>query len=260
MPGESDVRDLTRKLLRSRSLAPIRGVRGVYSVELPFATVIPISEWHVIQESHPYAAFSHLSAIVLHGLTTTIPTEFVLMADGLADRGRTPLGTTPEDWVDLPLPRGFPLPIVRGSQVKWRQRRSEHGIGVVALQSEGLAVWATDLERTLIDAIEAPEDCGGVQVVMEVWTNAAKRINANRVMQHCEAMGGVLRKQRIGFLLELIGCEDPRLESWRNQSKRGGSAKLVASREFTPEHSERWNLSLNVPRDLLEAMRGLARG
>lgn len=259
MPSQLDARDLTKKLLKTRLLAVIDGVRGVYTVEVPFATVIPVSEWHIIQESHPYAAFSHLSAIALHGLTTTIPAAFILTLDGLADRGRTPLGTTPDDWIDLPFPRGFLLPMAKGRLVKWRRRTSERGIGIVALQAEGLAVWATDLERTLIDAIDAPDDCGGLQVVVESWANAATRISADRMIGHCEAIGGTLRKQRVGYLLELMGFQEPHLESWRAKSKRGGSAKLVASREFASEHSEHWNLSLNVPPDILEGLRGRAR-
>lgn len=235
-------------------------MRGVFSVEVPFAAVIPLSEWHVIQECHPRAVFSHFSAIMLHGLSAAPPSRFVLTQDAPSEGARLPPGTTPDDWAEIELPRGFALPEFNRKPVSWRVRRGDQGVGVCAVQAEAQVVWATDLERTLIDVVDSPDDSGGVMVCTEAWRNAARRLSPDRMIRHVEKMGGGLRRQRIGFLLEHIGVRDGRLDVWQRSAKRGGSARLIASREFAPEHSERWKLSLNVPPSVLELIREPARG
>lgn len=256
----ADAVSLIRRMVAREEVKAIEGARGVYSVEAPFASLVPISVWHVIGECHPTSYFSHASAIAMHGLTNEFPSSLTVSVDSGQGGDRLPLGTMPEDWIEFPRPKGTMPERLLGLDISWIRSSRTGRAGVVVMPAEGQAVYATDLERTLIDSLIAPARSGGIQHVFEAWRSAGSRLDPSRMITHVEALGGVLLRQRIGFMLEHIGFRDQRLDRWRGESSRGGSARLVASREFSPVHSARWNLSLNVPVDLLEPLKGCRNG
>ena len=57
-----------------------------------------------------------------------------------------------------------------------------------------------------------------------------------------------LVKSRAGYIIEerLGACAHPAVEPWKALGQRGGSRKLDPARDFSPEFSETWMISLNV--------------
>jgi predicted transcriptional regulator of viral defense system len=102
------------------------------------------------------------------------------------------------------------------------------------------------LGRTFLDMLREPALCGGILHVLNVFRDAANsylRLILDEIDQH----GGDIDKVRAGFILEeLCKTRDPRIDSWTAFAKRGGSRKLDASTEYSPQFSERWSLSINV--------------
>jgi predicted transcriptional regulator of viral defense system len=251
LPDEAEGRKILHNLLRSNLLVSIDGVSGVYRVDVPYADVIPISEEQIVQEANPLAVFSHLTALVYHALTDQIPKTVQATHYTPPNPDRIPLGTAPEEWSGLRLPLLRRPKEVGSVPVQWFLTKGAWDFGHMVSYSQGLPIYITDVERTLIDIIRSPGDAGGVTVALRAWREARGRLQVDRLVEYAERFGQPVLRQRVGFLLEALGLSHPRLGVWKQRLLRGGSLKLVPSEPYAPEFSAEWNLSLNVPSSVL---------
>src|SRR5579864_700951 len=104
-PEAGQVQKVLRELFRQAALTEIEGVPDVYRVDVPYADVIAVTEEQIVQEANPQAVFSHLTALAYHSLTDQIPGTIQATHYTPPDSNRIPLGTAPEEWVGLSLPR-----------------------------------------------------------------------------------------------------------------------------------------------------------
>jgi predicted transcriptional regulator of viral defense system len=123
-------------------------------------------------------------------------------------------------------------------------------------QPHGYPVRVMTPERTLVDGLQQPDLCGGIETVLRAWVAARDLLDVERVIEYTERFDVVVLRQRVGYVLEAIGLGHPTLETWRRGAHRGGSSKLVGSASYAPVYSERWNLSLNAPVAALEEAAG----
>ena len=234
-------------LLRRGHFKPAAGVEGVYVVNVPYANLLDFSEEQIVQEANPWAVFGFLTAMSHNGLTDLIPKQLhVIDFAGSRSWERVPLGTTPEDWIDLSRPRASRPKRIGEIEVCWTKISEKEVFGVTIGQSFGLPIYVTDPERTLLDALRMPDKSGGIAKVLQAW-KGADRLNVNRLLDYVDRFDIQNLRQRVGFLLESLGREHPRLDDWRQSLRRGGSLKLAANLPYAPTYSGRWNLSLNVP-------------
>ncbi len=232
-------------------IVSLEGVEGVYVVDVPYAKLLDVSEEQIIQEANPWAVFAFLTALVYHGLTDLSPKRIfaIQFKDGEHVR-RIPLGTTPDDWAGLRLPRSRVPRKVRDTDVNWTEMKSEWDFGVTLGYTSGVPMYVTDIERTLLDAIRMPDKCGGIAKVFHGW-RTAESMKVDRLIDYTDRFDIQILRQRVGFLLEKMGRTHPRLDEWRHGLQRGGSIKLVASEPYSDTYSPEWNLSLNVPPSVL---------
>lgn len=228
-------------------LKPIRGLRHFYQVTVPYARTEPLEEEEVLMEAHPYAALSHLSALVFHGLTDELPKGLTatVPVDGTGDQ--LPLDTQPQDWEGVTLVRGRMPDRILGRPIVWRQVKPERFFGVGVYQPRGYLVRVTTPERTLLDGLQEPELSGGVENVLRAWALARDTLDLDVLVNYVDRFDIALLGQRVGFILEELGLSHPRIEAWRDKAQRGGSSKLVAAAPYSSHFSERWSLSLNAP-------------
>jgi predicted transcriptional regulator of viral defense system len=228
-------------------LKPVRGVSQLYEVTVPYARTRHIEEDEVLMEVHPYAALSHFSALVFHGLTDELPKGITatVSLDGKGDL--LPIGTEPGDWEDLSLVRGRTLDRILGRPVDWHQVKPERFFGLGVYAQRGYPVRVTTPERTLLDVLQAPELSGGRENVLRAWALAQDTLELDVLVHSVDRLNVGLLRQRVGFILEELGLSHSRVEDWQGMVRRGGSSKLLASAPYAPEHSDRWNLSLNAP-------------
>lgn len=245
---------LITEMERLRYIENAPSVHGVYIVTAPFSSIVPVVDEQIVQEANPWAVFSHSTAMTHHGLTNDIPRRIVANFFASPRRNRIPLNTTPDDWLDLELPRGSRPNHAGSVRVQWIRIKDEFDFGHCVSTSQGISIYVTDIERTLLDGLRAPSKCGGISSVLHAWKNAAKRIDLNRLIEYTIRFDNSVLRQRVGFLLELTGLKHPILKEWRKSLLRGGSVRLVAQAPYASNHSERWNLSLNVPSGLLEEL------
>ncbi len=110
----------------------------------------------------------------------------------------------------------------------------------------------TDREKTLVDALDHPELCGGVGQVIEMLPGAAEAVNWQRVDEYLKRLGSGAAYKRLGLLVEGLGekvripVRTARVERWHSLLT-GGYAPLEPRRPMTGLASARWRVRLNVP-------------
>jgi predicted transcriptional regulator of viral defense system len=250
LPDKSKFNLLIQKLLKAGDIGRVNEISGVYRITVPYASVLPFPSEAIIQEANPTAVFSHFTAAQYHNLTYEIPNAYHL-TQYRDSKKRLPLGTTPEDWIEVPGPRQRTPAVVNGTAVYWHHSKAEWDFGYTIGHVQGSPIYITDLERTVIDALRFPEWCGGPTEVLHIWKRAINAINVETLIEYVEILKQTLLRQRVGYLLELLGKCNSALDNWAEKSVRGSSAKLFANLEFSAKYSTRWNLSLNVPDAIL---------
>ncbi len=109
----------------------------------------------------------------------------------------------------------------------------------------------TDREKTLVDALDHPELCGGIRLVAEMLP-AAEHIDWDKVEKYLEHMGSGAIYKRLGFLAERLGTRlalpdrEKRLAGWRSRLT-GGYAPLDPQGPPGGEIDGRWRVRVNVP-------------
>src|SRR5450755_1129127 len=127
----------------------------------------------------PYAYLSHLSAMVVHGLTDRVPhTVFVsspapkIWRSAANEEMRKDLGRHLSDYLEA----GFP-PLLRTRMEKVfgqpiHLTQSSHLGAFKKLEANGVRV--STLGRTFLDMLRDPDLCGGIHHVVEVYRQHAK--------------------------------------------------------------------------------------
>lgn len=253
LPDTAKANRLIKTLQAAHDIAPVAGITGVFRVTVPYASVLPSPQEIIIQEANPIAVFSHFTAAAYNDLTNEIPNGIHLSYLRTASN-RLPVGTTPEDWNDIPEPRRRMPEAIDGTPIHWFQIKADWDFGHVVGYVQGYPIYVTDLERTLLDILRFPDRSGGPMEVLRMWKRAVPRLRLDVLIDYAERFDQTLLRQRVGFLLEHLQLTHPILQDWASKSVRGSSAKLVANADFSPTYSERWNLSINVPGTILSEL------
>jgi predicted transcriptional regulator of viral defense system len=242
---------LFRQMRLRGELSPITGLHQVYEVTVPFARQGFLDEREVLLEVHPYAVISHFSALVFHGLTDEQPKGLTVTISADMTGGLLPIGTAPRDWEGVVRPAAIRARVILGRPIEWLKVKPERFFGFEEYEPVGLRMRYTTPERTLIDALQSPELCGGIRNVLEAWVNARNTLHVDDLVYQVERYGLAILRQRVGYILEQIGLSHPRLDHWSSTSHRGSSSRLVGSEPFASIFDARWNLSLNGPVETL---------
>lgn len=242
-----DTHRVLRQMLVRGHIRPLDNLRDLYEVIVPYASLGPISEDETIMEVNPYAALSHLSALVFHGLSNQLPKTIIAIAPKTGTGGILPVGTEPEEWYGVAKPpRRFPSSVL-GRPVRWRRVSPNRFFGTREYRPRGYPVRVTTPEYTLLDGLLEPELCGGLDNVLRAWALAIDMLDLDILVAYVDYLDIDLLRQRVGFVLDELGLSHPEVEKWRTKANRGGSSKLLSSAPFAPTYSERWNLSINFP-------------
>jgi predicted transcriptional regulator of viral defense system len=201
----------------------------------------------------PFCYVSHLSAMEHHGFTDRLPKVLFLTAPKTArwtklaqEKMENDLGNSIKQYLETRLPslRRLRLPKIARKTVSVQTSAHYDSGSYVSMQGKALRV--SSIGRTFLDMIRAPDLCGGIYHVLDVFAQNAPRylrLILDEVQQH----GSQIDKIRVGYILEeRLGLADPVIETWRSNVQRGGSRKLVAENPYMPRFSEKWALSINI--------------
>jgi len=110
----------------------------------------------------------------------------------------------------------------------------------------------TDREKTLVDALDRPDLCGGIRQVVEMLPDAAEAVRWEKAEAYLEKMGSGALYKRLGLLVEMLGervkvpDRERRLVAWRSRLT-GGYAPLDPGGLATGPVNNRWLVRVNVP-------------
>ncbi len=199
----------------------------------------------------PFCYVSHLSAMDYHGLTNRIPGKLFISSPGknlwkefALERMKKDLGEDLDIYLSNGLPRLAKIKMEKIGKTVVHRQNSIHLGAYRNVQKMTLRV--STVGRTFLDMLKAPDLCGGMAHVLEVFSEYAEkyqRLITDEVTSH----GSQIDKVRAGYLLEeLLGLDSPCFHDWVSYAQRGGSRKLDPSGEYLPEFSDKWKLSINV--------------
>lgn len=230
-------------------LSPVRGLaKGTAYVTAGSPTA---SAMEIACSVDPFAYVSHLSAMEMHGLTNRISQTLFLSSPersqwrSFADaRLNKDLGDDLERYLDS----GFPtLTRTKMEKIEDRVIHLSQSLHTGAFRrSSDSDVRVATLGRTFLDMLREPYLCGGIHHVLDVYKEYAGQY-LSLIVDEVDQHGAPIDRVRAGYVLEEIcGLSHPSIAAWQKSVARGGSRKLVASNEYSPQYSERWALSLNA--------------
>jgi predicted transcriptional regulator of viral defense system len=119
----------------------------------------------------------------------------------------------------------------------------------VSRSSEGLKINITDREKSLIDACDRPDLCGGILQVAQTF-QAGEPINWDRMDSCLKKMGSGAIYKRLGYLIDALNISIPnqedRLRNWR-QTMSQGIALLDLGGPQNGSVKTKWPVRVNVP-------------
>lgn len=206
----------------------------------------------IICSLDPFSYISHLSAMEFHGLTDrfskilymTRPPS-LLWKEYAKEKMSKDLNGQVDDYLSLGLPSLIKHKYTEiGRTLIDFHERSQLGAFRIIPNSP---LRVATVGRVFLDMLREPNRCGGIQHVLDVYKQEARRF-LKLIIDEFERHGKPIDKVRAGFILsEVCGLENSIFHDWENFAQRGGSRKLDPEEEFSNRYSERWMLSINVP-------------
>nr|MDO8100843.1 type IV toxin-antitoxin system AbiEi family antitoxin [Candidatus Njordarchaeota archaeon] len=114
----------------------------------------------------------------------------------------------------------------------------------------------SDREKTLVDALDHSEYCGGIPEVAKSLWNAKEKVSMEKIVNYAERVGNTTIVKRLGYLMESLSLkvDSEILLKMRGMISPGMSA-LDPTRPKKGTYNTRWNLLLNVSKETLEELK-----
>lgn len=243
-------------IANNRSFEPVKGGKHVFLVVAPFANYLTYTDEQILEEVNPWAVISHYSAMIHHGITYEVPNRITASLFNPIDYERPPLGILPEEWADVPKASNQTPLQLGNTKVQWARMSQKYNWGTEVAESNGVPIYVTDLERTLIDIIRQPAKSGGMQIALQAWSQARTQMDIDKIVRYTDRYSVKILQQRIGYILETMGFQHKKLEAWKNNLLRGGSVKFIAGNDYSGNYDTKWNISLNANFDIESILNG----
>jgi len=111
----------------------------------------------------------------------------------------------------------------------------------------------SDIERTLLDSLDRPELCGGINdVIRGVWA-VQKKIDWKKLLEYAEIFRTKAALKRLGFIMELFGLTPEHTKNIAGIALRSKSYILFdPTGKKEGDYLSRWRLQMNVNIDELK--------
>ena len=110
----------------------------------------------------------------------------------------------------------------------------------------------SDLEKTFIDCLFKPEYAGGIVEVGKALYKAKTKIDYSRLLEYCRQFESQAVIKRLGFLMELLGIDNPVVEELQNLKT---NSYVVLDTELPKEgkRTSRWNIQQNLDSETIQS-------
>lgn len=173
--------------------------------------------------------FGYATAANFHGLLSSVPRAYFIVTTSR----RAPTLSRPAEFriVHVP-PRKF--------------------FGWTDAEKSGSKLLVSDIEKTVVDAVDRPDLVGGIAAVAQIVNNAKPRLDHGRLVAYARRMRSKSLAQRLGYLLEHVAPEQhvPRAALEALQELRGAAFVALgppARHGRKGRYVSRWRIIVNVP-------------
>ena len=125
----------------------------------------------------------------------------------------------------------------------------------------GVKVKIADPEKTLIDAVDKMQYCGGIEEVVSVLQRGLKQVDESKLLTYVAKMDSYTLNQRLGFIIDFLEKErlakpTSRLRDQLHQKIGKSPIYLDTRRTRHGKYIRKWNIVLNVEdKELLSEIR-----
>ena len=141
-----------------------------------------------------------------------------------------------------------PQVTILGARYQFIQVVERKHFGVTTLPGAGLTFRITDREKTLVDACDRPDLCGGVQQTVEALISG-EPLDWYKVDNYLDRIGSGAIYKRLGYLVDGLDITMPdregRLDRWR-KSLSQGIALLDPGKERVGPVNTAWRIRVNA--------------
>lgn len=134
------------------------------------------------------------------------------------------------------------------------EKKKFFGFSPVAIGSDRVNI--SNVEKTLADALDHPEYCGGMGEVAKCFWNAKNRMSPRKIVLYATRMGNRTIIKRLGYLSEKLDLLlDPKLLVIMLKSISKGISLLDPSMPRRGKYVTKWKILVNVPDETLDKAR-----
>ena len=211
----------------------IRLKKGLYSLSSNAIGVSPLHEFEVAMALVTPAAISHWSALNYHGLTEQVPrTIFVLTPAKNIPRVRKKNINNSSDY------------IINGITYQFVQIKPEYFFGIKDVWINDSKVKITDIERTMLDGLMAPQYCGGFMEVLHILEENLTKINIEKLIEYALKLDQATIK-RLGYILTMLGIEPTLLKPLQIVPIKGFRV-LDPTGQHIGKYDKNWMIQVNL--------------
>lgn len=142
---------------------------------------------------------------------------------------------------------------ILGIRFKFVLLSKEKLFGVRKAWVDSASIEITDPERTILDAFDHPEYCGGIVESCKATVHAWGNLDRQKLLEYLDKMRNSSVAKRLGFILEMFDiAEEPFIKSLAERVKKGYS-RLDPTAPAQGRYVAKWNLQANADEDYLKA-------
>lgn len=120
--------------------------------------------------------------------------------------------------------------------------------GTEEIEIEKRSVIISSVEKTVIDCLDHPEHCNGVEEIAKSIYFSKDEIDMKKLIDYAKKIGNNTVIKRLGYLCEIFGWDDY-LRALSNLKLKSGYSILDPTRPKIGHTKDKWNLTINVTID-----------
>ncbi len=120
--------------------------------------------------------------------------------------------------------------------------------GTDEIEIEKRKVTISSVEKTLVDCLDHPEHCGGLNEVTRALYFSRDELDAEKIVEYAIKIGNTAVIKRLGYICETFGWKNY-LQILSNAKLKSGYSMLDPTRPKTGHIVERWKIKVNASID-----------
>ena len=137
---------------------------------------------------------------------------------------------------------------ILGTKIKFVYLSMRKFFGFNNILITNVNIKISDKEKTIIDCIDKPRYCGGIEETVKSAYFAKEEIEFEKLIKYALRIGNNAVIERLGFILDFLGLDS----KWLENKISGSYSVLDPTKEKRGKYNSKWKLLINVSEDELK--------